>query len=81
MKKIKLAIVEFFTPVPEIKNDYVEKVVHLLRRDFTTAEQNDIILSITKKLGELREKDMVKMEENYRVLQNDHVMLKQHLLC
>jgi len=81
MKKIKIAIVNFLTPQPEIKEDYVDKVVYLLRRDFTTTEQNEIVISITKKLADLREQDMTRMSKEYELLQNDHLTLKQAILC
>ena len=64
------------TPEPEIKNEYVDKVVYLLRRDFNTTEQNEIILSITKKLSDFRELDMTEMALNYERLQKDTINLR-----
>lgn len=71
MKKLRRKILEFLTPEPEIQAEYVDKVVFLLRRDFTTSQQNDIILSIANKLSSLRDKDMRDMEERYSTLQRD----------
>lgn len=80
MKKLiqnwRVKLLAFLTPEPEIKSEYVAKVVYLLRRDFTTTEQNEIILSITKKLSELREKDMTDMANAYDVLQKDALHLR-----
>ena len=84
MKKLlsiwRIKILDFLTPQPEIQEEYVDKVVRLLRRDFSTSQQNEIILSITKKLSEEREKDMRKMEENYQVIQRDANFLKSKMV-
>ncbi len=64
-------ILEFLSPEPEIQAEYVDKVVRLLRRDFTTTQQNEIILSIANKLSSLRDKDMKDMETEYSILQKD----------
>jgi len=84
MKKLlsiwRIKILDFLTPQPEIQEEYVDKVVRLLRRDFSTSQQNEIVLSITKKLSEEREKDMRKMEENYQVIQRDANLLKSKMV-
>jgi hypothetical protein len=38
--RIKLKMHEFLTPIPEVEEEYVDKVVYLLRRDFDTETQN-----------------------------------------
>ena len=74
-------IYNFFTPSePEIEEEYVDKVVRLLRRDFTTNEQNTILLSIAQKLSELRELDMRKMEKEYKDLQESTYTLRTKLI-
>lgn len=65
MNQLRKKLLEYLTPQPEIKNDYVEKVVYLLRRDFNTQEQNDIIIAIGKRICEEREKDMSRMSDEY----------------
>jgi hypothetical protein len=55
---------------PQVKSDYVEKVVYLLRRDFPIEEQNEIMLEVTKKLNQLRLQDMDKMARDYEHTQN-----------
>jgi hypothetical protein len=55
---------------PQVKSDYVEKVVYLLRRDFPIEEQNEIMLDVTKKLNQLRLEDMDKMARDYEHTQN-----------
>jgi hypothetical protein len=67
------------SPEPEIQNDYVDKVVYLLRRDFNSKEQNEILVSIGTKLSALREQDMRQMEKDYKVLQDNTILLKERL--
>ena len=67
------------SPEPEVQSDYVNKVVYLLRRDFNSKEQNEILVAIATKLSALRDQDMVKMEEEYRLLQYNAVSLKNRL--
>jgi hypothetical protein len=69
----------FLSPEPEIQSDYVNKVVYLLRRDFNSKEQNEILVSIGTKLSALREKDMRQMEQDYTVLQHNTNLLKERL--
>jgi len=76
LKAWRVKLLTFLTPEPEIKNEYVDKVVYLLRRDFTTREQNEIIQSITKKLSDLRELDMTEMALQYERLQKDSIHLR-----
>ncbi len=76
LKTWRAKLLAFLTPEPEIKNEYVDKVVYLLRRDFSTTEQNEIIQSITKKLSDLRELDMTEMALQYERLQKDTLRLK-----
>lgn len=67
------------SPEPEVQSDYVNKVVYLLRRDFNSKEQNEILVAIATKLSTLRDQDMVKMEEDYRLLQYNAMSLKNRL--
>jgi len=77
--KLRTRVLNVLTPEPEIKEEYVNKVVYLLRRDFTTAEQNEIVISIIKKLSENRAKDMIDMENKYQVLQKDTTFLRESI--
>lgn len=85
MKKLfklcKVNLLAFLTPEPEIQQEYVDKMVILLRRDFTTTQQNEIIVSVAKQLSELREKDMERMTIEYDILQKDTNHLKNVILC
>ena len=59
------------SPEPEVESEYIDKMVFLLRRDFDTKTQNNIVLSVGKRLSELRKQDMRKMENDFRILQED----------
>ena len=59
------------SPEPEVESEYIDKMVFLLRRDFDTKTQNNVLLAVGKKLSELREQDMRKMENDFRILQED----------
>jgi hypothetical protein len=69
----------FLSPEPEIQSDYVDKVVYLLRRDFNSKEQNEILVSIGTKLSALRDQDMLQIEKDYKVLQQNTILLKERL--
>jgi hypothetical protein len=77
--RMKLKMHELLTPVPEVEEEYADKVVYLLRRDFDTDTQNNILLSVGKKLSELRDEDMRKMEEDYKILQHSHTHLNSRI--
>ena len=81
LKNWRVKLLAMLTPEPEIKDEYAEKVVYLLRRDFNTTEQNEILLSITKKISELRDLDIIEMELNYERLQRDTINLKTAISC
>jgi len=76
LKTWRAKLLTLLTPEPEIKSEYVNKVVHLLRRDFTSTEQNEMLQSITKKLLDLRELDITEMALQYERLQKDAIHLK-----
>lgn len=80
-KLFKVNLLAFLTPEPEIQQEYVDKMVILLRRDFTTTQQNEIVVSVAKQLSELREKDMERMTIEYDILQKDTNHLKNVILC
>lgn len=69
----------FLSPVPETEQEYVDKVVYLLRRDFNTSTQNQILLSIATKLSKLREEDMRAIEKEYAILQENTNTLKSRM--
>lgn len=80
LEKWRTKILDFLTPQPEIQEEYVDKVVRLLRRDFTTTEQNEIILSIIKKISDKRLEDIINAEREFSVLQKDTNFLKDKVV-
>ena len=56
---------KFIEAEPQVKDEYVDKVVYLLRRDFPIEEQNEIMVAVTKKLHKLRAEDMDKLAREY----------------
>jgi hypothetical protein len=80
LKTWRVRLLAFLTPEPEMKEEYVAKVVYLLRRDFTTKEQNEIIQSVTKKLSDLRDQDMTEMSLKYERLQKDALHLRSAIV-
>jgi len=79
LQSIQAKLSAFLSPVPETEKEYVDKVVYLLRRDFNTHTQNQIILSIASKLSKLREEDIRKIEKEYAVLQENTNTLKSKM--
>lgn len=76
LQSIQSKLSAALSPIPEMKEEYVDKVVYLLRRDFTTTEQNQILISVGHKLSKLREEDLRKMEKDYAILQENTNTLK-----
>jgi hypothetical protein len=76
---IRTQLSAFLSPEPEIQNDYVDKVVYLLRRDFDSEQQNEILVAIATKLSKMRDADLAQMEKDYANLQEYNSILKQKL--
>jgi hypothetical protein len=76
---IRTQLSAFLSPEPEIQNDYVDKVVYLLRRDFDSEQQNEILVAIATKLSKMRDADLAQMEKDYANLQEFNGILKQKL--
>jgi hypothetical protein len=67
------------SPEPEIQSDYVNKVVYLLRRDFDSEQQNEILVAVATKLSILRDQDLAQMEKDYANLQENNNTLKHRM--
>jgi hypothetical protein len=79
LETIRSKISVYITPIPEVQEDYVDKVIYLLRRDFDSEQQNKVLLSIAVKLSQLREEDLAQMEKDYANLQENTYILKERL--
>lgn len=76
---LRATIASYLEVEPEVQADYVNKVVYLLRRDFDSEQQNDILLAIALKLSDLRERDLNQMAKDYANLQENTNTLKHKL--
>lgn len=83
MKKLlnylKTYLSTVLSPEPEIQSDYVNKVVYLLRRDFDSEQQNEILVAVATKLSVLRDQDLAQMEKDYANLLEYHNTLKNRM--
>jgi hypothetical protein len=76
LNRLKSKLSAFLEPQPEIEDDYVDKIVYLLRRDFSSKEQNKILQSVATKLTALRNQDMLSLEKEYMSLKEQTTLLK-----
>jgi hypothetical protein len=76
---LRATIASYLEVEPEVQSEYVNKVVYLLRRDFDSEEQNEILLAIANRLSDLREKDLDQMSRDYANLQENTNTLKHRL--
>lgn len=83
MKKLlnylKTYLSTVLSPEPEIQSDYVNKVVYLLRRDFDSEQQNEILVAVATKLSVLRDQDLAQMEKDYANLLEYNNTLKHRM--
>jgi hypothetical protein len=70
---------KFIEQEPQVKSDYVDNVIYLLRRDFPIEEQNEIMLSVAKKLNQLRLEDMDRLAREYEHTQAQTNLFKTSL--
>ena len=76
LNRLKSKLSAFLEPQPEIEVDYVDKIVYLMRRDFSSKEQNKILQSVATKLTALRNQDMLALEKEYISLKEQTTLLK-----
>ena len=79
-RKLKTKFDDFTRHEPMMKAEAVEKTLYLLRRDFTMAEQNDIVLSLVRSLHDRREADMVKLQEQMDMMKQESEKLKEKVV-
>jgi hypothetical protein len=76
---LRATIASYLEVEPEVQSEYVNKVVYLLRRDFDSEQQNQVLLAIANRLSDLREKDLDQMSRDYANLQENTNTLKYRL--
>lgn len=72
---------KFVEAEPQVKSEYIDKVIYLLRKDFNIQDQNEIVLAIGQKLHELRDKDMRKMESEMENLKEHTALFKARFIA
>lgn len=79
-RKVKTKYDDFTRIEPMMKAEAVEKTLHLLRRDFDMAEQNDIVLTLIRKLHDKREADLIKLQRQMDMMKEQSEKLKQKIV-
>jgi hypothetical protein len=62
------------------KAEAIEKTLYLLRRDFKMEEQNDIMLSLIRRLHDKREADIIQLETKIEMMKDQTNKLKERVV-
>ena len=76
-RKVKAKFEDFTRHEPMMKAEAVEKTLYLLRRDFDMADQNDIVLSLIKRLHDKREADIVALHQKMETMREETQKLRE----
>jgi hypothetical protein len=79
-RKVKTKFENFTRHEPMMKAEAVEKTLYLLRRDFKMEDQNDIMLSLIRRLHDKREKDIIDLENTIEMMKNQTNKLKEKVI-
>jgi hypothetical protein len=79
-RKARAKFDDFTKHEPMVKAEAVEKTLYLLRRDFTMAEQNDIVVTLVQRLHDKREADMIKLQQEMDLLKVQSEKLKEKVI-
>lgn len=79
-RKIRVKFENFTRHEPMMKAEAVEKTLYLLRRDFKMEDQNDIVLSLIRRLHDKREKDIIDLENTIEMMKNQTNKLKENVV-
>jgi hypothetical protein len=79
-RKVRAKFENFTRHEPMMKAEAVEKTLFLLRRDFEMADQNDIVLSLIRRLHDKREKDIIELEAKIEMMKNQTNKLKENVV-
>ena len=69
-RKLKNKFENFTKQEPMMKAEAVEKTLFLLRRDFDMADQNDIVITLVRRLHDRREADLIKLQEKMNMMRS-----------
>jgi hypothetical protein len=79
-RKLKNKFENFTKQEPMMKAEAVEKTLYLLRRDFDMADQNDIVITLVKRLHDRREADLIKLQEQMDMMKKQSERLKEKVV-
>jgi hypothetical protein len=79
-RKVRTKFENFTKHEPMMKAEAVEKTIYLLRRDFKMEDQNDIILSLIRRLHDKREKDIIELENTIEMMKSQTNKLKEKVI-
>jgi hypothetical protein len=79
-RKLKTKFENFTKNEPMMKAEAIEKTLYLLRRDFEMEEQNDIMLSLIRRLHDKRETDIIKLETKIEMMKDQTNKLKERVV-
>jgi hypothetical protein len=79
-RKLKNKFEDFTKQEPMMKAEAVEKTLYLLRRDFDMADQNDIVITLVKRLHDRREADLIKLQEQMDMMKKQSERLKEKVV-
>jgi hypothetical protein len=79
-RKIKTKFENFTKHEPIQKAEAIEKTLYLLRRDFKMEEQNDIMLSLIRRLHDKREADIIQLETKIEMMKDQTNKLKERVV-
>ena len=79
-RKLKNKFENFTKQEPMMKAEAVEKTLYLLRRDFDMADQNDIVITLIRRLHDRREADLIKLQEKMDIMKEQSEKLKERVV-
>lgn len=79
-RKVRTKFENFTKHEPMMKAEAVEKTLYLLRRDFKMEDQNDIMLSLIRRLHDKREKDIIELETKIEMMKDQTNKLKESVV-
>jgi hypothetical protein len=79
-RKVRTKFENFTKHEPMMKAEAVEKTIYLLRRDFKMEDQNDIMLSLIRRLHDKREKDIIELENTIEMMKSQTNKLKEKVI-
>ena len=79
-RKVTTKFEDFTKHEPMMKAEAVEKTLFLLRRDFDMADQNDIVITLVRRLHDRREADLIKLQEQMEMMKDQSEKLKEKVV-